>query len=530
VTRTTVGGRTRPWAAGWPCCLLLLLPAPSAEARDSEWSATSIPSLVYDQVVNVLDGAARPGPSIVSSVSGHRFVVDHVMQISRDTVVGSRQSQDDTQVEPDIAVDPSDPSILVAVFQQGRFKDGASAAPGYATSHDGGATWVGGPLPRLTTATKGEFPRASDPVVAIGPGGSVYAQGLAVDFNECRSAVAVQRSDDGGLTWHGPVLVQDDRGCRSSTDDGEGPEKSRVFNDKSWITVDNDRESPHYGRVYSTWTRGTDEGRSVVSRYSDDRGATWSKLTSVSGRRTGIGVVALVQPGGDLTLVYMSSDRALFSQTSRDGGSSFGAPVTIGEAAGRAPTDLRSFGLPSAAVDPVTRTMYVTWQDSRWRSDDLNDIALSRSLDGGRAWSDPRRVIGGGEADHLDYLTPDIAATKGVVHLTYATRSNRTGPSRFLRQRYGASLDGGTTYGEDIPLGPPIDLRFAARDGGEEDDGAGKKRFLGDYVGLAVGPGAAHPVWIVASQDGPDPGRLHQTAWSASITAFRAAPGPTRAR
>src|SRR4029453_3673327 len=97
-----------------------------------------------------------------------------VQQISQDTLLGPPGSQDDTQAEPHIAVDPNDPEIVVAVFQQGRFiAGGGSVGPGYATSQDGGRSWIAGDLPGLTVAVGGIFERASDPAVAIGPDGSV---------------------------------------------------------------------------------------------------------------------------------------------------------------------------------------------------------------------------------------------------------------------------------------------------------------------------------------------------------------------
>lgn len=525
--------RVRGSIGAWSCALLLAVPAPQPSARPEEgpeWAPGEVFTLIYEGIQRSLAdwSTSASTPRVAVTDLPPRFVVEDVVQISRYTIDGPKGSQDDTQVEPDIAVDPTDPSILVAVFQQGRFPDGASAAPGYATSHDGGATWTSDALPHLTVVTDGRFARASDPVVAIGPDGSVYAQTLAVDFEECRSAVAVQRSDDGGFTWNAPVLAQDDEGCRSrtGTGGGEGPEKSRIFNDKNWITVDVSRKSPHYGRIYSTWTRGTPKGRAIVARYSDDRGDTWSKPITVSGSRGGIGVIPLVQPNGDVTVVYMDFDRHLLSQTSHDGGETFKTPVAVSEASGGSPEDFRGFGLPSAAVDAVTGHMFVAWQDSRWRSDHLNDVALSKSTDGGRTWTEPRRVTQGEGIETLDHLTPDVAAHDGSVHLTYTTRRTRTEPSGFMKQRYRASLDRGITFEKAIVLGPRIDLRFAARDGERNDP----KKFLGDYVGIAVSREAVHPAWVVSSEDGGDPGRLHQVAWSATIAPRELAPGPARAR
>src|SRR5215470_192596 len=125
-------------------------------------------------------------------------------QISADPFLGVAGSEADTQVEPFIAVDPNDPSVVVAVFQQGRFDAGGCVDTGFATSHDGGRSWATGNLPGLTVAVGGPFQDASDPVVAIGPDGAVYAQSLVSSFSICRSGIAVQRSDDGGLSFKPP--------------------------------------------------------------------------------------------------------------------------------------------------------------------------------------------------------------------------------------------------------------------------------------------------------------------------------------
>src|ERR671937_724146 len=100
-------------------------------------------------------------------------------QISADPFAGLSGSEAGTQAESDLAVDPNDPDVVVAVFQQGRFDQiGGCVAPGFATSRDGGLTWITGSLPGLTVAASGPFDRASDPAVAIGADGAVYAQTL----------------------------------------------------------------------------------------------------------------------------------------------------------------------------------------------------------------------------------------------------------------------------------------------------------------------------------------------------------------
>jgi hypothetical protein len=432
-------------------------------------------------------------PAAVSDVG----TVQHVRRISRDTLPAQGSSEQDTQVEPDVAVDPNNDQIVVAVFQQGRYPDGGSVDPGYATSHDGGVTWKHGNLPKLTKAVGGSFARASDPAVAFGPDGSVYAQTLPFDSNDCRNGIAVQRSDDGGLTFAPPVLAQDDTSCS-------------YFNDKNWIAVDTFASSPHIGRIYSVWDRGDQNGQPIVLKYSDGRGATWSSLINVSGASSqGIGALPLVQPNGDLTVVYdrFSGADTEVAQTSHDGGLTFDPAVVIGQFRGSEPSDMRTGGLPAAAVDPTTGHLFVAWQDTRFRSDGLNDIVLSSSSNGGATWSALAKVNPDAQSKGIDHFTPAVAAYGGFVHVTYRTRAGGSSPSLYVGMRYRGSADEGATWGAELTLGAPSDLTYAAQAGG---------KFLGDYMGLAASANAVHALWCRSAKP-PVSEPYHQTAWTGEV-------------
>src|SRR5262249_30325655 len=286
--------------------------------------------------------------------------------------------------------------------------------PGFATSHDAGRTWTTGSLPGLTTAVGGAFERASDPAVTIGADGAVYVQTLAFDVSDCRSGVAVQRSDDGGLSFGAPVLVQDDVSCS-------------VINDKNWITADIFPGSPQVGRVYSAWDRASG-GAPIVLRYSDDRAATWSPLVVVSDASVsyGIGALPVVQPNGDVTIVYEVDAPAPLrevSQTSHDGGVHFDAVVGIDAFHGVEVSGMRTgAGLPAAAIDPVTGHLYAVWPDGRFRADGLNDIVMSVSTDGGASWGPVQFVNQDGAVRGSNHFTPAVAAFDGTVLIAYRSR------------------------------------------------------------------------------------------------------------
>ena len=100
----------------------------------------------------------------------------HAGIVTEQDVPAMSYSEPDTVVEPDVAVSPVDPMIAVAASHDGRFPDGGAVGISYAWTHDGGATWHHQPVPGLTRTTGGAhvWARASDPVLAFGPDGTVY--------------------------------------------------------------------------------------------------------------------------------------------------------------------------------------------------------------------------------------------------------------------------------------------------------------------------------------------------------------------
>ena len=427
--------------------------------------------------------------------------VEGVQQISRDALPPIGGAEPDTEQEPMIAVDPNNPEVVVAVFQEGRYPDIAAVDDGYATSHDGGRTWIHGDLPNLTQAVGGPYERASDPVVAFGPDGAVYATTIAMNqVTDFRTAVTVQRSDDGGLTFGDPVIVREDA-------------NPLAFNDKEWIAVDTYPSSPHFGRIYVVWDRIFGSVQPPVISFSDDRGATWSRVRRLSTVANALGTYPLVQPNGDLTVVYLDVFRFSFvAQTSHDGGATFGPLVVIDDCMATDPPDQRDGGcIPGATVDPVTGFLYAGWTDARFRADGLDDAVVSRSTDGGVHWSAPIVVNPDVSGSQLEHMTTALGAYGHTVHVAYFTRW-KTGTStfgRYVRERYSVSNDDGATFGGELLIGPRIDLKWSADAGGFH--------FLGDYMGVAASPtGEAHPVWCRSSEP-PGTGAYHQTTWTATV-------------
>ena len=153
----------------------------------------------------------------------------------------------DSELEPFIDVSDVDRNgdgdlDRVGAYQQDRWDNGAARGVVASVWFEG--AWVQRLLPGTSACTGGTHLRATDPWVTITPSGTVFVQSLATSAGN-DSAILVNRSEDGGLTWEDAVAVIDE-------DDPFN------FNDKNSITADPTRE----GYVYQIWDR---------SRFPSDR-------------------------------------------------------------------------------------------------------------------------------------------------------------------------------------------------------------------------------------------------------------------
>ncbi|MGB5101950.1 MAG: hypothetical protein WBO04_01355 [Steroidobacteraceae bacterium] len=82
------------------------------------------------------------------------------------------------EVEPHLAIDPSNPNHLVAAWQQDRMSDGGARGLATAVSIDGGATWSTPRASPFSQCAGGSFSRTSDPWVAVS-GSTAIQAGIA---------------------------------------------------------------------------------------------------------------------------------------------------------------------------------------------------------------------------------------------------------------------------------------------------------------------------------------------------------------
>ncbi len=406
------------------------------------------------------------------------------------------------EVEPYVAVNPANGANLIGVWQQDRWSNGGAKGLLSASSFDGGRTWApsmaafsrctGG-----TAANGGDYERATDPWVTIGPDGIAYQIALAFSGQTSApgssNAVLVSRSADGGRTWSSPITV-----IRDGADN---------FNDKESITAD----PIVAGYAYAVWDRlsAAGHGPTYLSRTTDG-GASWEPARMIydpGATSQTINNQVVVATDGTLVVFFTQLDPAaggtatatLVVIRSTDKGATWSTPIVVSpvQAIGvRDPeTGLRvrdGSTLGSIAAGPGN-VLVAAWQDARFSGGARDAVALSRSTDGGRTWSLPVRV---NRDPSVAAFEPAVAVHgDGTIGISYFDfRSNTPSPATLPTDAWLARSSDGVTWQESRIAGP-FDLALAPYADG---------LFLGDYQGL-IAVGAEFVPFYAAVNDG-DPG------------------------
>jgi hypothetical protein len=453
-------------------------------------------------------------------------------QIARDPT-GQRTVYSNSEVEPWVDVNPTDPDNIVAFWQQDRWSDGGARGLVAGVSTDGGATWASVVIPGITQCAGGTFQRATDPWLSFAPNGTLHQISLALDIDPPtnrpggfgQNALLVSRSTDKGLTWSAPITIIED-------------ENPRFLNDKQSITADPTDED----LVYAVWDRlkqsnGNNinpervpgdlsfKGAAMFTR-STDGGATWEParvLYDPGAISQTIGNQLLVLPDGTLIAFFdeilgARNDEGpgpfnLSLKRSFDKGVTWlphGRPIRtnklfpLGTATPDTNAGIRDGRLLfDVAVDPASGTLYAVWQDARFSDFEFDEVAFSRSTDGGLSWSVPIKInqTPPNATDPLraQAFLPSVAvAADGTVIATYYDFRNDSATGE-LADHFAVhchtGCDVAASWGNEVRLTTTsFDILAAPVAGG---------LFLGDYVGLATVESDA--VAVFTQPHGADP-------------------------
>jgi hypothetical protein len=333
-----------------------------------------------------------------------------------------------SEIEPWMAVNPTDGANLVAAWQQDRWSNGGSRGIVTASSHDGGLTWTTNAATKSsictggTVANGGNYERASDPWVDFSPNGTAYLMTLSVDtnpggFGTSPNAMLVMRSTNGGATWSNPITLKRD-------------EDPNILNDKNTLTADSNDSS----FAYAVWDRlapppGEAPPTNAFENAVASRGPTWFARTTNGGTSWEaariifdpgtnnqtianqivvlpdnaqfngelVDVFDLIQnatnrpPGRGFTIAAVrSSDHgATWSRRAItvDRHNTFQGLVVDPDDPNTATRPVRTGDIiPQVTVDPNSGAIYVVFQDARF-APVRSSIAFTQSLDGGQTWS-----------------------------------------------------------------------------------------------------------------------------------------------
>ncbi len=370
-------------------------------------------------------------------------------------------------------------STIVSAFQVGRIFAGGGSDIGFATTTDSGSTWTNGSLPGITVNANGTFDAASDAVVAFDAAHRVWMiSSLAIGNVD---QVIVNRSTD-GLQWDNPVIV-------SATPSA----------DKNWIACDNTATSPYFGHCYMEWDDPSNQNIIWMST-SSDGGLTWGPALATADLATGIGGQPVVQPGGQVIVpIEDVTGTQMLSFGSADGGATWKASTNISTITDhQVAANLRTSALPSAAID-AAGTVYVIWQDCRFRNGcTSNDLVMSTSTDGA-VWTTPARIPIDAASSTLDHFIPGLAIEPGTsggnahLALTYYlyADANCDATNCALYSGFISSSDGGNTWTTPTTLAGPMTLAWLP------NTFAGL--MVGDYASTAFAGGKAFPIFAAAS-------------------------------
>jgi hypothetical protein len=351
-----------------------------------------------------------------------------------------------------------------------------------------------------------EICNGGDPALAYSlRDAAFYLAQLCFFRTEAQSEVQIYKSLDNGKTW-----TPGRRSAVAATnyDSSTGEIDASIFNDKEYITVDNNTHSAWYGRVYITYTKfhidesGSSDTCPIKLSYTDTIPsqdpslAVWNHTEVVpddfgSG---GLGESAnqfsdpVVQSDGTLDIAYVleecntSLDHGLRFQQSSDGGATFlGTAVQVDKPGLWADNPDTSDLIPNTGTLAFIYTNYVNGQGD-------GDVEVSLSTDDGTTWSDPVPVSvnkNGSLASNNQFFPWIAVDQSGRFHAMWLDR--RLDPNNHdINTFQGLSKDDGQTWANLL-----ISTKAWNPDDGFFKSGA----FIGDYSGLAANDHVIYPVW-----------------------------------
>jgi hypothetical protein len=348
--------------------------------------------------------------------------------------------------ESDLHIDPTNAQHLIGISKWIVNSEGYNHLTGFFESFDGGATWPQlGHIPGYEGWTDN-----SDPVGAFDPWGNFYAVVFPYEFSYIPSGQHFFLSPDvnPSLPRSGLAIAIRPHGATTATawNTTHGGQLDLIertpFNgsetfDKQWLTIDTDRRSKHFGRVYVTWAIGNqDRDLRIYGSYADARAngthTNWSRPRLVLAQTLGTGdngSLPRVAPDGTVWLATASfrNNNEPFTMSltsSRDGGRSWARRRMIvrHNVDGYRNTTFRAaFGEAFAVGPQKIGRFYPLYAAYEHSGVSTTKLFIRRSLDGGKHWS--RAIQVNDASGAADALQPNLAvAPNGRLAVAFYDR------------------------------------------------------------------------------------------------------------
>jgi hypothetical protein len=388
--------------------------------------------------------------------------------------------------EPTVAIDPTNPSLLFASWNDYCDADLGGGWMGLSFSQDSGESWTPSKIPGYPSDTStegaasplhGRQAEAGDPLLAFDRTGNLFAGGIA--FNR----VNPQNGDVWVATYaNTPHPSGYPKDYLRTVVVGTGtPALSGIFDDKPAMEVDR-TGGPNDGNVYICWSRFVGAGRTQIffSR-STDSGQTFAHPISLSYGKDVQGCDIAVEHDGDVYVTWGTRNtpavidaQGLAIARSTNGGASFqpahqiatftryfpsDGPRDCGDGAAACPSGFVFFRVPLEprvtadqsgllpgvyatynAVDPAT----VVPSDTSYSSAGANSGLVGRSVvyvigsvNDGATWSAPIPVDPADGRGHQYF--PDVDALGGKLVALW--QDNRTDDAYSVQLPIGDTLD-----------------------------------------------------------------------------------------
>ena len=427
------------------------------------------------------------------------------------------------QNETAVAYDTTHPQNAVAAAN-----DYVSGGVVVMRTSNGGQSWASTRITPQFFGTR-DFCSGGDPGVAYSRrDGAFYLSQLCFFRALPYSEVHVYKSVDGGKTW-----TPGRQAAVAATNYVNGQVDESIFNDKELIAVDNNQSSPHYGRVYVTYTKfhiqpnGFSDYCPLQLSYTDSIPTqnpaltTWSHTAIQPDNPGGDGTGSsanqfsdpVVESNGTLDVGFVSEDcndsfdPHLLFQRSTDGGQTFLSDAVQIDKAGQyedfndgtgsdtiPPTNFRAPNTPSLAYSPRTGKLLFVYQNNINRPASAADISYQTSTDGGLTWSDANFLStdSSGQPAANDQFFPWAASTEsGRFYVIWFDR--RLDPANVNINTWQAvSSNDAASFSS---------AKISSHDWNPNDGFFSSGAFIGDYNGLAASDRDVYPVWTDGRND-----------------------------